>query len=101
MKEMTFQARCELCHRLDQPCRHHHLIPQRLLAILPKNSYLRWFRQMIIICGKCNGYIHPENHLYKRVNYLEEQLGLRQTDFTKRVEIEQEIELEPQEAEDG
>jgi hypothetical protein len=84
MEEITFIARCELCHKADRPCRNHHLIPMRLLKRLPKNTYLRWFKKTIIVCNQCNGYIHPENHLYQRINYLEGQLGMRLTDFNNK-----------------
>jgi len=90
--EKTFEGRCDLCHKTHRACRNHHLIPQRLLKILPKNSYLRWFKQTIVVCSKCNSYIHPENKLYERINWLENQLGLRQTDYSQKGDTENDSE---------
>jgi len=81
MEEHTFTARCDLCHKQDRACRNHHLIPMRLLNILPKNTYLRWFKQTIVVCSSCNNFIHPENKLYGRINFLEEKCGFRITDY--------------------
>ena len=74
MKEITFNADCEICGEKDTPCRNHHLIPQRLLKILPMNRVKRLQHMKLRACNSCNNYIHPENKLYARINELEEKV---------------------------
>lgn len=70
-KEITFNANCEICGRKNVPCRKHHLVPQRLLKILPFKRKERWERMTVIACNSCNCHLHPENKLYNRIKVLE------------------------------
>ncbi|MEK6886830.1 MAG: hypothetical protein AABW88_03280 [Nanoarchaeota archaeon] len=74
MKEITFNADCEICGTKDTPCRNHHLIPQRLLNVLPMNRKKRLEHMKMRACNKCNGYLHPENKLYERIEVLEKKV---------------------------
>lgn len=77
MEEITFNSNCELCNRKDTPCRYHHLIPQRLIKILPKGKAKHWEHSKIRICNSCNNHIHPENKLYRQIEELKKQLGYK------------------------
>lgn len=73
-KEETFTADCCLCGAKDVPCRNHHLIPQRLLNILPISRRKRFKFQVIKACNRCNRVLHPENKLYERINVLVKEI---------------------------
>lgn len=77
MEEILFQGDCQLCLRKDTPCRNHHLIPVRLIKILPHKTTNEWKRKTIRICSSCNSYIHPENKLYKTIAFLKSQIGFQ------------------------
>lgn len=72
--EITFISNCDLCGERDVQCRNHHLIPQRLLNILPLNRKKRWQHMKVVACTKCNGYLHPENKLYRTIEDLRSKL---------------------------
>jgi len=76
-KEITFQSTCDVCGKVNQPCRNHHLVPQRLLRNIPISRANRWKHTKVIICNSCNGYFHPENKLYEQINVLRKQLGYK------------------------
>jgi hypothetical protein len=75
MGEITFFGDCEICGTRNTAVRVHHLIPQRLLKILPIKMKKRWEYQKVKACNKCNSYIHPENKLYETIIQLKKQLG--------------------------
>jgi hypothetical protein len=78
--EVLFIGDCQICGERDVSCRNHHIVPRRLLAILPKSRARRWEHQKIRICNRCNNYIHPENKLYLKILVLEQKLGYKMTD---------------------
>lgn len=80
MDEILFNANCELCERENTPCRNHHLIQQRLLKTLTFRKQKQWKFMTVRICNSCNGYVHPENKLYKQIAYLKTQLGYKLTE---------------------
>jgi len=47
MNEITFISNCRICGAKNVSCRVHHLIPQRLLAILPKTKVREWEFQKV------------------------------------------------------
>ena len=77
MEETLFNGDCELCLRKDTPCRNHHLVPVRLIKILPYRIAKEWNRKKVRICNSCNIYMHPENKLYKQIAFLKQQLGYK------------------------
>jgi len=76
-KEITFNANCQICSKKDVPCRKHHLVPQRLLNILPIKNRKKWEHLKVVACDKCNRYFHPENKLYQKISVLENKLGFQ------------------------
>lgn len=72
--EYTFMADCDICQRKNTPCRSHHLIPSRLLKKLPPRLKKRWEFQKVNACNSCNSFLHPENHLYKKIEFLESRI---------------------------
>lgn len=84
--DITFIADCQICPRKNVPCRQHHFVPQRLLKKLPFGLAKRWEFQKVIICNSCNGYFHPENHLYEEIEYLKNQI----TDLKAKLESKNE-----------
>ena len=93
--EITFISICEVCGKRDVPCRNHHVSPQRLLKTLTFEKVKQWRYQTIRICNKCNGYMHPENHLYEQIIYLKKQLGFLPKEEGDR--LDQEIQGYPEE----
>jgi hypothetical protein len=78
-EEILHEGDCQICGARNVPCRNHHIVPRRLLEILPKSRARRWEHQKIRICNKCNAYIHPENRLYEKILILEKKLGYKPT----------------------
>jgi len=78
--EVLFMGDCQICGDREVSCRNHHIVPRRLLAILPKSRARRWEHQKIRICTRCNNYIHPENKLYLKILVLEKKLGYKMND---------------------
>jgi hypothetical protein len=73
-EEITFQGQCEICGRKNTPCRNHHVVPRRLLAIIPKNRAHKFEFWKIRICNSCNNQFHIENKFHKRICLLEQIL---------------------------
>lgn len=82
-EEITFNADCEVCRRKDTPCRNHHLVPQRLLRILPVSWTKRWEFQKVRICNSCNSYFHPEEHLYFKIKWMENKIKELEAEINK------------------
>jgi RNase P subunit RPR2 len=74
-EEHLFTGDCQLCGKQNTPCRNHHMIPKRLLEILPKSKASIWEHQKVRICNRCNRFIHPENTLYRQIYILKKKLG--------------------------
>jgi hypothetical protein len=74
MAEIRFISNCKVCGRKQVMCRNHHLIPKRLLATLPLKQQKKWRYQIVVICDKCNRFIHPENVLYRKIKGLMKEL---------------------------
>jgi hypothetical protein len=88
MKEITFNADCQICDRKNTPCRMHHLIPMRLIKILPMRKAKYWKLQTLKVCNSCNNHLHPENKLYEQIKVLKEQLGYRISEQQEASEYE-------------
>jgi DNA repair photolyase len=74
IRAITFIANCEICPRKNVPCRNHHFVPQRLLRTLPLELQRRWEYMKVRICNSCDKYMHPEEHLYLKIKYLEGEI---------------------------
>lgn len=85
-KEITFNGTCGVCGRKNVECLMHHLIPRRLLNIIPKNRARKFEHQKIIICIKCNNYFHVENKLYRRINLLERIIAFEKVNIQKTLQ---------------
>ena len=84
--EVVFDGDCQICGEREVSCRNHHLIPRRLLAILPKGKASKWEFQKLRICNRCNNYMHPENRLYRQIFALKKQLGYKLTEEEQAIE---------------
>ena len=70
-EDITFIANCEICGKKDVSCRGHHMIPQRLMNILPKKRVKQYNFWKLKVCDICNNHFHPENKLYEKIRILE------------------------------
>jgi hypothetical protein len=76
VQEITFIGKCEICGKKEAQCSNHHLVPRRLLNILPKQKIKQYEFWKVIVCTTCNKYFHPENKLYERITLLEDVIKL-------------------------
>ena len=81
--EITFIDNCEICGKRERPCMNHHMIPRRLLNIIPKNRARKYEYWRVRICEKCNKFFHPENRWYKKMQMLEAVLKHNNIDIQK------------------
>lgn len=83
--EVTFVGDCEVCGRKHQPCRNHHVVPRRLLSVIPKNRARKFEFWKIRICDSCNNYFHVENKFWHKIQLLEKIIKFKGIDIEKTI----------------
>jgi hypothetical protein len=91
-EEITFVGQCEVCGRKQIPCRNHHMVPRRLLAIIPKNRARKFEFWKLRICDSCNKYFHVENKFWKKIQLLETIIKFKGIDIQKTIKELKEVE---------
>lgn len=92
--EITYLGNCQICYKKDVQVRMHHLIPQRLMNIIP-TRYSKQFEYMKYrVCDKCNRFFHPENMLYAEIKYLKDKINILEDVIHKQSKTIKEMEAQ-------